>query len=275
MNENTTLTEQDICNATLISRHDYTAELSIVRIRPDHGVAPDFAPGQFIKLGLPRESPSPPTAGDHARSTPRMIRRAYSIASSPLVRDYLEFLVVRVESGKLTPRLWTMHEGGRVWVDDHACGKFTLDAVPRDRDVLMIATGTGIAPYISMLRTYVHQPPWRRVVVINGVRYSADLGYRAELESLARSHPNMHYIPVVSREPDHELWAGLHGHVQDVLEPQVYESLVGAPLDRHQCHVLLCGNPSMILDVQELLEQRGFRTHSGHKAGNIHFERYW
>ncbi len=279
MSEDILNAEQVVCNATLMERHDYTAELSVVRVRPDSGVVPDFVPGQFIKLGLPREGcelrVSTYLDSDRTRTAPRMIRRAYSIASSPLQREFLEFIVVRVETGKLTPRLWTMDVGGRVWMDNQVNGRFTLEPIPPDKDVVMVATGTGIAPYMSMLRTYIDEPPWRRVVVINGVRYEADLGYRAELEAMVRVHPDMRYIPVVSREPEGGPWTGLRGHVQQVLEPAIYESLVGSPLDPHQCHVMLCGNPAMVIDVHELLEQRGFRTHSSQQPGNIHFERYW
>jgi ferredoxin--NADP+ reductase len=238
-------------------------------------VVPDFEPGQFVKLGLPRsEEESAAVPGpQRARSTPRLIRRAYSIASSIHQRAYLEFLMVRVQVGKLTPKLWTLDPGGRVWMDDKVSGRFTLEPIPPEKDIVMVATGTGIAPFVSILRTYADAPRWRRAVVINGVRYAADLAYRAELEALARDHAHIVYIPIVSREPT--AWAGLGGRVQQVLDPHAYRSLVGAVLSPHDCHVMLCGNPEMIVSVQRMLETQGFHVHSPTQPGNIHFERYW
>lgn len=139
----------------------------------------------------------------------------------------------------------------------------------------MVSTGTGIGPYMSILRTYRGQGRWRRFVMINGVRREPDLGYRDELHAIAREDPTVLYIPIVSREPCPGDWPGRCGHVQDVLEQETYRRLVGAPLDPEQCHVFLCGNPDMIQSVRPLLERRGFRTHSKRSPGNIHLERYW
>lgn len=293
--------DQDVCNATIIERQDLTPDLCIVRIRPDAGPVPDFVPGQFIKVGLPRnEQGTAAVRTGRPRCGPRLIRRAYSIASSPEQRAYIELLIVLVDYGKLTPRLWSLEEGGRIWMDDRVAGRFTLEPVPPEKDVVMVSTGTGIAPFVSMLRTYAAQPRWRRAVVINGVRYAADLAYRQELEALARSNARITYLPIVSREPEaHEHdqaeqqegfpsphgtrqtaapvlpWTGLRGRVQRVLDPRVYETLVGAVLAPSACHVMLCGNPDMIVSVQGMLEEQGFHVHSPTQPGNIHFERYW
>jgi ferredoxin/flavodoxin---NADP+ reductase len=301
MIEQLSSTEQDICNATIIDRQDLTAELTVVRIRPDSGAVPDFEPGQFIKLGLPRPETESPVV-QPGREGPRLIRRAYSIASAPRQRDYIELLIVRVDYGKLTPKLWTLDEGGRVWMDGKTAGRFTLEPIPRDKDVVMVATGTGIAPFISMLRTHADEPRWRRAVIINGVRYAADLGYRQELETFSRDNPRITYLPIASREPEAESsrvittkddatfppspvttsapvvspsWTGLRGRVQQVLEPRTYESLADAVLAPSECHVMLCGNPEMIISVQRMLEDQGFHVHSPTQPGNIHFERYW
>lgn len=270
-----------VLNATIIDRRDLTHEISIVRIRPDAGDLPDFVPGQFIKLGLPRRAAgaSATSGPGRERSGPRLVRRAYSIASSPRDRDCLEFLMVRVERGKLTPQLWELAPGGRVWMDDRAAGHFTLEPIPPGQDVVMVATGTGIAPFVSMLRTHVREQRWRRAAVINGVRYAADLAYRDELEQYAKAGLPVTYIPIVSREPEPVRpgvgWSGLRGRVQSVLAPEAFASLAGFSLAPRACHVMLCGNPEMIVSVQRLLESGGFRTHAPAQPGNIHFERYW
>jgi len=114
-----------------------------------------------------------------------MIRRAYSIASSANERDHLEFMVVHVTGGRLTDRLWPIHPGERMFMDEHIHGDFTMEGVPNGRTLVMISTGTGLAPYMSMLRTYRGTNRWRRLILIHGVRYAADLGYRSYLERIA------------------------------------------------------------------------------------------
>lgn len=266
----------DPLNATLAERHDLNEMLSIVRVRPDSGRVPDFMPGQFITLGLPKDiSPEvaairPPRPG----RTP-MTRRAYSIGSPPSETDSYELFVVLVAEGKLTPRMWTLNVGDRLWMDDTAKGEFTLEGVPPGQDVVLISTGTGIAPFMSMLRHYRGTGRWRRLVMINGVRRVSDLGYRAELEAICREDASVCHIPVVSREGAADGWSGLHGRVPVALEPATYERLVGSPLDPACCHVFLCGNPGMIDDVEALLQACGFRTQTDDQPGNIHVERYW
>ena len=290
MNQPAVLVEHDVCNATLIARHDLTAQRSIIRCRPDSGRVPSFVPGQFIKLGLPRseEELEALSRMGRAQAPLRLVRRAYSMTSTPHQTDFMEFLIIRVEQGKLTPQLWNLDVGSRIWMDDHASGLFTLESILLGQDVVMVSTGTGIAPFISMLRTMVDEPPWRHAVVINGARYIADLSYRDELEAMARTHANIQYIPIVSREGV-DVGGGegapvginvsrgpfLHGRVQRVLESDIYKSLTGRALAPHHCHVMLCGNPAMIESAQTDLEHRGFCTQTPIKPGNIHFERYW
>jgi ferredoxin--NADP+ reductase len=264
----------DPTNAALIAREDLTDTLSIVRVRPDSGRVPAFVPGQFVRLGLLRP-PRPQDAAMSPRRRIRLPRRAYSITSPPSITEWMEFFVVRIERGELTPRLWVVEPGGRLWMADEAKGEFRIDLAPPDKDLVMVSTGTGIAPYISMLRAYRGQNRWRRLVLINGVRRVADLGFRTELEVIARDDPSVIYVPVVGREVEQGDFHGLRGRVQDALEPRKYEELVGAPLDPQRCDVFLCGNPAMIDSVVALLESRGFMVDHRETRGNLHFERYW
>ncbi len=259
-------------NATLTHREDLTNELAIIRIQPDQGPVPEFEPGQFITIGLlkpPAAAPGP------APTRVRLTRRAYSIASSPAVRGYVELYVVLVEKGQLTPRLWNIPVGGQLWMDNKAKGEFTLKGIPTGKDLIMISTGTGLAPYLSMLRTYRGQGRWQRLVIIHGVRLAEDLGYRAELEQISHEDPSIFYIPTVTREPADSSWQGMRGRVGVVLEDQTYQRLVGSALDPAHCHVFLCGNPDMIQSVQAQLEAKGFTTQTRDQPGQIHFERYW
>jgi ferredoxin--NADP+ reductase len=283
----------DVLNATIASREDLHPDLIILRVASDRGAVPEFKPGQFITIGLPRpEQAAPPSAAPDAPSAApaaggpdaprpvrpgrvRLIRRAYSIASAAQVRDSLEFFLNRILDGELTPRLWERRPGDRLWMADLVHGDFTLDGVPPGRDIAMISTGTGIAPFLSMLRSYRGAGHWRRVVLVNGVRHAYDLGYRTELEELARDDPDFRYVPIVSRETEDSPWSGLRGHVQTVLDEARFRELAGFELNPQTCHVFLCGNPAMITDVQEQLAARGFKTHRRKDPGNLHFERYW
>jgi ferredoxin--NADP+ reductase len=261
----------EVYNATLIKRYDLTDEMSVVQVRPDDGV-PDFKPGQFVTVGLPKDQEQA-TGSRETSAAQKLIRRAYSIATSPVNRDYLELFVMLVRGGRLTPRLWTVEEGGRLYLDPRPKGKFTLDSVPPGKDLVMVATGTGLSPYVSMWRTHKEDPPWRRMVVIHGVRKASDLAFRNELEHDARVYPHFNYLPIVSR-PENG-WAGLTGRVQQVLHKEHLEELMGVHLDPQQCHVFLCGNPDMINEVTRLLERYEFRPHSRKQPGTIHLERYW
>lgn len=253
-------------NATLIEKELLHDDLYILKIQPDTRPIMDFKPGQFTSLGFPKEGSTP--------DRPRLLRRAYSIASSPLEKEHLEFFIVTVDGGALTPKLAALPLGGRVWMDEKIAGHFVLDPVPDGKDLVLVSTGTGLAPYVSMLRTFRETGRWRKCVIINGVRVAKDLGYRAELEAAAAADPNIHYVPMVTREKG---WGGREGRCNLFFEENEYEKLTGEPLDPNRCHVFMCGNPDMIKAVQCLLEERGFREYSQRKSpdGNIHFERYW
>lgn len=130
----------------------------------------------------------------------KLIRRAYSIASSSKVREYVELYVTFVRSGELTPRLWMLHPGDRLWLGPKATGHFTMDPVPPGKNVVLVGTGTGLAPYMSMIRDHHRCNRGRRFVVVHGARYVQELGYRSELEALDRGCSTLVYLPTVSRQ---------------------------------------------------------------------------
>ncbi len=251
-------------NACITRRQGLTADLAILRVALDSGPPGEFQPGQFASVGLPS-----------LERQGRLVKRPYSIASAPLDPE-IELYVKRVAGGRLTAQLLDLEEGGRLWVDERILGRFTLEPVPPDLVVVAVATGTGLSPFMSMLR---HHPPggqpggrWRRFVLVHGVRSADELGYRAELEARAARDPDFVYLPVVSRD---SAWPGTRGRVQVLFDPDTFASKAGAPLDPEVAHVLLCGNPAMIEDLRILLAPRGFRPPASGQPGNLHFERYW
>jgi ferredoxin--NADP+ reductase len=260
--------DEPVVNATLESRLDLNERYAILRVRPDARPAAAFVPGQFIHLGLPQ-----PVAARPGQELPpgaprmRIAKRSYSIASSADDRERLEFFLTLVSGGRFTPELWQLAAGGRCWIAAKAVGSFTLDGVPADKDLVMVGTGTGISPYVSMLRTFGGKGRWRRFVMIHGVRRESDLGYRSELEARERTDPSFRYVPVVSREPG--AWKGAKGRVQSVLQDSRFDEIAGMPLDPRSCRVFLCGNPDMIRDVRSRLAPKGF------DASTVHVEKYW
>lgn len=250
-------------NATVIHREDPAERLIVVRVAPRQGVVPDFVPGQFATLGLP----NPEADG-------KLLRRVYSIASAPNP-DYLEFFVERVKDGQFTTMLWPLDQGDELWLSPKISGRFTLDPVPQGRSLALFGTGTGLAPFMSMLRHFRGCNRWDRCVIVHGARTAQELVYQEELRAVAAEDPDMHYIPTVTREPEDSNWAGSRGRMQTLLEGDTWERLVGTPLFPDGWHAFLCGNPGMMDDMEARLSERGFRAHTKKEPGNIHFERYW
>ena len=239
----------DVTNATLLERVDLTDAVAHFRVRADDG-PPDFRPGQYMALGL--------ADGD------RLVQRPYSAASRPDMDGDVEFLIRRVQGGALTPRLWDARPGARMRVG-RPRGLFTLQ--PDDpRTHLFVATGTGIAPFVSMLETLLEAPRPPRSVVIHGVSHPGELGYRASLEGWAYGWP-VSYEPTISRpaDPASQGWAGLTGRAEAVVDRVCDEH----GLDPADSVAYLCGNPEMIATVGRILAARGF------PAEAIKSEHYW
>jgi len=266
-------------NAVVLQRIEVSPGLIILRIAPDDWEINEFQPGQFGVLGLP------PSASRCANSdldeepvnrSGALIKRAYSIASSSVYREYLEFYVVLVPSGALTPRLFALAPGHRLWLGNKVSGLFTLDQVPHDQHVVLIATGTGLAPYVSMVRSQLTCGGPRRFAVLHGARHSWDLGYRSELETLDRMCSNFSYIPSISRPAEEPLpWRGASGYIQDVWNRRPIEEAWGFAPTSDDTHVFVCGNPEMIESMVNVLVGQGYREHAKKTPGQIHVERYW
>jgi len=276
--------DHDPLNAKLVDKHLIHESLGIFRIAYEAGEVGDFEPGQFTNLALkpPAEGLKDQAGGDAPqRRRPgrvRLVRRAYSIASPPSEKRWLEFYIVAVEEGALTPRIFDLEIGDCLFMDTKFKGHFTLDGVPDGKDLVTIATGTGLAPFLSMYQHYKNTPGrFNRFVFIHGVRFEKDLGYRDQLQQIAKDDPRVVYLPAVSRASEGCTYAGYRGRVTGLLRDSVYQEAVGRTLDPRQDHVFLCGNPTMIDQLEaELTKQDGFTAKSPRqKDGNLHFERYW
>ena len=303
-------------NATVVGRVEAAPGLMSLRIAPDK-LPFDFEPGQYVVLGLkagePRveeaevdgpsvvaggESAGTPesraavtaqaSAATHAATDPnRLIQRAYCIVSERRATS-LEFYVTLILSGELTPRLFNLKVGDRLYVGPKAQGLFTLDKWSK-KSVLMIATGTGLAPYMSMirhelmlrvdgrigLRAVAQRNGSRQFVVVHGARHSWDLGYRTELTGLARQVANFHYLPLITQPAEDPTWRGPSGYLQDFIASGAVQAETHLPITPDNFDVLLCGNPGMIDSMIGWAEARGFTQAAGDKVGTLHAEKYW
>lgn len=218
-------------------------------------VAMDFVPGQFATLGL--------DIGTHP------VHRPYSIASAP--GEPLEFFIVEVEGGQLSPRLAALRPGDTVWVRQRITGLFTVEYAPDAEVLWLMSTGTGLAPYISMLRAGVLWDRYPNIVVVQCSRQGANLAYQEELASFC-GHHGVRSINAVSREA---VPGAYHGRITQAFRDGALERLGDAPLTPETSHVMLCGNPEMVKEMQSLLEERGMKRHNRRQPGHVTLERYW
>lgn len=190
----------------------------------------DFVPGQFISFS--------------AAIDEKKITRAYSIASPPQ-GNLFELCLNRVEDGKLSPVLFDLQVGGEIDFQG-PLGYFVLRHPANDS--IMIATGTGIAPFRSMIKAHLGAHPQQQFTLIFGIRYERNIMYRDEFEMLAADHPNFHFWPTLSRPESH--WTGRTGHVQ----PHMLEAIG----ERRDVDVYICGMKLMVDDVRARLKELGF-----------------
>ncbi|MGN6135189.1 MAG: ferredoxin--NADP reductase [Aureliella sp.] len=215
-----------------------------------------YEPGQFLQLGVTVDE--------------KRINRPYSVASPH--GETLEFFIVLVENGQLTPHLWRLNPGDRVDVSQKAAGSFTLKHSPDASSLWLLATGTGIAPYIAMLRTNEPWQRYQRIVFVHGVRHGSDLAYQNELSAYRdRYGQRFTSIGVVSRE---DVPGTLRGRITSCLANGSLENVANQPLTPEAC-VMMCGNPDMLDETEQMLEQRGLKRHRSKSPGQIVVERYW
>jgi ferredoxin--NADP+ reductase len=241
----------DIPNATLVERRDLTADVADLLVQPAQATPP-FEPGQYATLGMSVDG--------------RILQRPYSMAAPHRAGDPLEFHVRRVRGGALTERLWELPVGARVRLGAPR-GRFVADPADR-RAHLLVATGTGIAPFVAMIRDDLAAGRRRPIVVVHGVARADELGFGGLLAGLAAdSRSAVRYFPTVSRPADSRSagWAGLTGRAETLLAEDW--GILG--LDPARTVAYLCGNPGMVAAAEAALAARGLAP------ADVHRESYW
>ena len=249
------------CNATITKKKIWTDGLFTITIKADN-VKP-FEAGQFLQLGVYPEG--------QQGVEDAIINRPYSVASPH--GDELEFFIVLVPEGELTPKLWALEVGDPLLVNDAGVGRFTLDRTPSAKHLWLFATGTGLAPYVAMLRTEEPWEQYEKIVVVHGVRNEADLAYTEELSDYHQSRPGKFALIQSLTRQQSEI--AMRGRIPALLASGQLEKAADCKLSKEESAVMLCGNPAMLDSMEELLNGRGLVKHRSKSPGQIVLERYW
>ncbi len=216
-----------------------------------------FTAGQFTSLGLQLGS--------------EQVARAYSIASAP-DDEYLEFYFNRVPTGPLSPKLCALRTGDKVNVARRAAGFFVLEEIPHGKDLWLMATGTGLGPYLSILRSAEVWQRFERIIVVHAVSHSDDLGYRDWLRKFSNERPQLKYVAVVTQEKNQTT---LNQRFPVLIEDRTLEQFVACEFNTDDSRIMLCGSLQMIHDTTAAFNERGLSKHRRSKPGQIISEKYW
>jgi ferredoxin--NADP+ reductase len=248
---------------TITDVRPWTDSLFSFRTTRDRGYR--FVPGQFARLGV---------TGAADGST---VWRAYSIASAAH-DEHLEFFSVVVPGGAFTSRLSRLKEGDPILVERKSYGFLTTDRFEQGRDLWMLATGTGLAPFLSILHDFDTWENYENLILVQSVRTQAELAYEDLIESFDRSEyyaefaHKLRYARIVTREPVPNT---LRDRVTKLLASGVLEENLGIKLDHDRSRIMLCGNPEMVEDSRKILIDRGFRLSRRGEPGHLAVENYW
>src|SRR5690242_6981264 len=242
------MSESWLSTKVIENRH-WTESLFSLRVE---GEELAFRAGQFVRIALDIDG--------------QRVARAFSFVNPPQ-DPVLEFYGVIVPEGPLSPRLARLGAGDVLQVAGNPAGFLVLREVPDAETLWLISTGTGLAPFLSILRT---DTPWQRfknVVVVHAVRHANELTYRDLIQGT-----RARYVSFVSRE---SAAGSLAGRIPAAMADGRLEKSAGIALDPATSHVMLCGNPQMLKDVQAVLTARGMRKHRRRTPGHITVESFW
>ncbi|MFY8299948.1 ferredoxin--NADP reductase [Pseudoalteromonas sp. SS15] len=232
----------------------WTPTLFTIKVAAD--VAP-FQAGQFTKLAM--------TIGD------KRIARAYSYVNAP--KDpVLEFYLTEVEGGKLTSGLVDLSVGDSIEVEAKANGFLTIEESPERQILWMIASGTGIGPFLSILADGKVWDKYKQVVLIHSVRFNTDLTYQDFIHAHQKLFKQFNYLPLVTREMPEK---GLRGRITDLIQSNEIAKYFNQERLPEDSHFMICGNPDMVKDLAQLLQTLGYSRHRRSEPGHISVEQYW
>ena len=248
---------------TITDVRPWTDSLFSFRTTRDRGYR--FTPGQFARIGVPG-------AADGS-----IVWRAYSIASAAH-DEHLEFFSVVVPGGQFTSRLARLKEGDPIYIERKSYGFLTTDRFEAGKDLWMLATGTWLAPFLSILHDFATWESYDNLVLVQSVRTQSELAYEDLIRGFDKSEyyaeyaQKLRYVRIVTREP---VPGTLRDRVTKLLASGVLEENVGLKLDHDRSRIMLCGNPEMVEDSRKLLTGKGFRMSRRGDPGHLAVENYW
>ena len=234
----------------VIENRHWTDALFSLRVE---GVGLSFEAGQFVRIALDIDG--------------ERVARPFSMVNAP-DDPVLEFYGIVVPEGPLSPRLAQLKAGDALYVAPNPAGFLVLSELPDAESLWLMSTGTGIAPFISILRAGAVWKRFRNVVLVHGVRHARELVYQEELKSFR----SLRYVPFVTRETAPRV---LQGRIPAALRDGRLEAAAGLPIAPESSQIMLCGNPEMLKDTQAVLMERGLRKHRRRTPGQITVESFW
>jgi len=226
-----------------------------------------FTAGQFARLGLPHAD---------TPDAPPDIWRAYSMVNAPSQADSLEFYSIVVPEGEFSPRLARLQPGDSLYVDNTPFGFLTLERFQPGGHLWLLATGTGLSAYLSLLQDSNTWAAFERIILVHGVRSVAELAYRDLILSWTQRGPAGHarltYLPLPTQEAFQDM---PQARITRLIQDGRLEALADCPLDPEVSKVMLCGNPDMLTEARQLLKERGFAVGRRGNPGNLALENYW
>ncbi|MBI6551339.1 ferredoxin--NADP reductase [Pseudomonas sp. LY-1] len=257
-----TASAEKFTRQTLLDVQSLTPSLFTLRTTRDPGFR--FTAGQFVRLGVTKADGS-------------TVWRAYSVVSSPF-DEYLDFFSIVVPGGEFTSELSRLRVGDTLMVERQATGFLTLNRFVDGRDLWLLGTGTGVAPFLSILQDFEVWEKFERIILVYSAREARELAYQsliqglAQREYLAEYAHKLTYLPLVTRE-QHP--GALHGRITTLIANGELERAAGVALTPAHSRVMICGNPQMIDDTRQLLKQRDMQLSLSRRPGQVAVENYW
>ncbi|WP_343155138.1 FAD-binding oxidoreductase [Buchnera aphidicola (Kurisakia onigurumii)] len=248
-----------LINAKITKIKKWSEKLFSIRLKSSIN---NFIPGQFNRIVMKY---------DDSKET---IQRAYSYVNPPNNKN-IEFYIVLIPNGKLTTKLYQLKKNDILQIYKNSFGFFTIEEIPTCENIWMIATGTAIGPYLSILQYKKNiNKKFKKIILIYAVRYYKDLNYLKLLNKLKKKYKGKLYIQIIlSREKKINT---LYGRIPFLLQEKIIEKKIGVFINKDNTHIMLCGNPNMVKQTNKILVEKYFlKKNLRREPGNITIEHYW
>ncbi|WMC18925.1 MAG: FAD-binding oxidoreductase [Enterobacteriaceae bacterium PSpicST2] len=214
-----------------------------------------FISGQFTKIAFIKKK--------------KIINRAYSFVNSSN-NLILEFYILFIPNGKLSYKLFNLKIGSKILISNKSFGVFILKKIPNCDTLWMISSGTGIGPYLSILRENKNLERFKNLILINSNKFIKNCNYNFEIKKLRDNYyGKLRVLNIISQE---NIYGTLKGRINNLIYNGILEKIIGLGLNYKKSHIMLCGNPLMIKETKNiLLKLRNMDIYKN----NITIERYW